>query len=95
MLKVIAQDFIKPEFIHEVLPFYRELVDKTRKEEFCNAYELYVDQQDSGHFTFIEEWPDQAALDIHRQTEHFMTLVPKIRQYQRKEGILLLLDSFL
>ncbi|ASN86334.1 Hypothetical protein SCC1_2914 [Pectobacterium versatile] len=28
MLKVIAQDFIKPEYIEIVMPLYRELVEK-------------------------------------------------------------------
>lgn len=29
MLKVIAEDFIKPEFIETVLPLYRELISAT------------------------------------------------------------------
>lgn len=37
MLKVIAQDFIKPEALEIVLPLYRELVGKTRQEELCIA----------------------------------------------------------
>ncbi|SPY77227.1 Uncharacterised protein [Providencia rustigianii] len=31
MLKVIAEDFIKPEAIDIVLPFYKELVEATKK----------------------------------------------------------------
>lgn len=31
MLKVIAQDFIKPEHIEDVMPLYREFVEKTKK----------------------------------------------------------------
>ena len=54
MLKVIAQDFIRPEHIATVLPLYRELVEKTRQEPLCLSYELFVDQKDPGHFTFIE-----------------------------------------
>ena len=32
MLKVIAEDFIKPEFVDVVLPLYRELIAATKKE---------------------------------------------------------------
>lgn len=92
MLKVIAQDFIKPEHIDRVLPLYRELVEKTRQEPRCFSYELCVDQKDPGHFVFIEEWPDRAALDAHCQTEHFRRLVPQIDQYQSKPGTFLLMD---
>lgn len=94
MLKVIAQDFIKPEFIDRVAPLYAQLVESTRQEERCIAYDLFVDQKDPGHFIFVEEWPDRAALDFHCQTEHFRTLVPQINQYQRQEGTFLLMDTF-
>lgn len=92
MLKVIAEDFIKTEFIDTVLPLYRELVTKTRQEKECIAYDLFIDQKDAGHFVFIEEWPDRAALDAHCRTEHFTRLVPLINQHQRKEGAFILME---
>ncbi len=94
MLKVIAQDFIKAEFVDVVRPLYQELVEKTRKEARCISYDLFVDQKDPGHFVFIEEWPDRAALDAHCQTEHFTRLVPLIDKHQRKEGTYILMEPF-
>lgn len=94
LLKVIAQDFIKPECINQVMPLYRELVDKTRQEARCIAYDLFIDQKDRGHFIFIEQWPDRAALDAHCQTAHFRRRVPLIDQHQRQEGTYLLMDRF-
>lgn len=94
MLKVIAEDFIKPEVIETVLPLYRELVEKTKQEAQCIAYDLFVDQKDPGHFIFIEEWPDRAALDAHCATEHFTRLVPLINAHQRQEGTFILMDAF-
>lgn len=94
MLKVIAEDFIKPEFVDAVMPFYRELVEKTRQEAECIAYDLFIDQKDAGHFIFIEEWPDRAALDAHCRTEHFTRLVPLINRHQRQEGTFILMNSF-
>ncbi len=94
MLKVIAQDFIRPEFIATVRPLYEELVEKTRLEKDCISYNLYIDQKDPGHFVFIEEWPDRQALDVHCQTEHFRRLVPLIDSYQRQAGTFLLMDAF-
>lgn len=94
MLKVIAQDFIKPEFIEIVRPLYAELVEKTKLEPLCIAYDLFVDQKDPGHFVFIEQWPDRAALDIHCASEHFRRLVPLINKYQRQDPTFILMDSF-
>lgn len=94
MLKVIAQDFIAPDKIDEVAPLYRELIEKTRQEPHCISYELCVNEKDPGHFIFIEEWPDRAALDAHCQTEHFQRLVPLINKHQVREGTCLLMDAF-
>ena len=94
MLKVIAQDFIRPECIATVRPLYAELVEKTRLGKYCISYNLYIDQKDPGHFVFIEEWPDRQALDAHCQTEHFRRLVPLIDSYQRQAGTFLLMDAF-
>lgn len=94
MLKVIAEDFIKPEAIETVLPLYRELVEATKKEPLCIAYDLYVDEKDIGHFIFIEEWPDHAALDEHCASEHFKRLVPMIDQHKRKDATYILMGGF-
>lgn len=94
MLKVIAQDFIRHEFIETVRPLYQELIEKTRQEKDCISYNLFIDQKDPGHFVFIEEWPDRQALDAHCQTEHFQRLVPLIDSFQRQEGTFLLMDAF-
>lgn len=94
MLKVIAEDFIKVEAIERVLPLYQELVEATKQEPRCIAYDLYVDQKDPGHFIFIEEWPDRAALDAHCASEHFKRLVPLIDQHKRKEATYILMGEF-
>jgi quinol monooxygenase YgiN len=92
MLKVIAQDYIRVECVDAVMPLYRELVEKTRREERCISYDLFIDQKDPGHFVFIEEWPDRAALDEHCRSEHFVRLVPLIDSHQREKGTYILMD---
>lgn len=86
MLKLIAKDFIDPDKIDLVLPLYAELVEKTRQEPGCVHYELCQDRKDPGHFVFIEEWQDYAALDAHVASEHFQRLVPQIDAYSIAEG---------
>lgn len=53
MLKVIAQDFIKPECIEIVMPLYRELVEKTRTKR-CASPMSFLSIRKIRHFTFIE-----------------------------------------
>nr|WP_210286853.1 putative quinol monooxygenase [Ancylobacter tetraedralis] len=83
---------MRVESIDLVLPLYRELVEKTRQEARCLAYDLFIDQKDPGHFVFVEEWPDRAALDAHCRTEHFTRLVPLINAHQRQPCIITLME---
>ncbi|SEN14544.1 Quinol monooxygenase YgiN [Pseudomonas sp. ok272] len=94
MLNVIAEDFIQPDHLDTVRPWYAELVEKTRQEPLCIAYDLFIDQNDPGHFVFIEQWPDQAALDAHCASEHFRRLVPQINAYQAKPCRVVLMEGF-
>ena len=93
MLKVIAQDFIRPDALEIVRPLYAELVRLSQAEPLCISYDLFVDQKDPGHFTFIETWPNRAALDLHCETEHFRRLVPQIDAFQAKPGTYILMDA--
>lgn len=95
MLKVIAEDFIKPELIETVRPLYAELVRLTRREPLCLAYDLFEDHNQPGHFIFIEEWPDQAALDAHCASEHFRRLVPQLDARQTRPGTYILMKPVL
>lgn len=81
MLLLIAEDFIILESIPLVLPYYEELVYKTRQEPGCISYELTKDLKKEGHFLFLERWTDEDALNLHTQTEHFKRLVPLIDQH--------------
>lgn len=94
MLKVIAQDFMKVESLDTVRPLYRELVELTRQEPDCIAYDLFVDNADPGHFIFVEQWPDQAALDAHCRSAHFTRLVPQINAHQRAPCIITKMEAF-
>lgn len=85
-LKLIAEDFIDPTKIEIVLPLYQELEESTRKEVGCISYEFCHDLKNPGHFIFIEEWQDYAALDAHVASEHFQRLVPQIDAYSIKDG---------
>lgn len=86
MLKLIAEDFIQIDKIDIVLPLYKELLEKTRKETGCISYELNGNIKKLGHFIFIEEWKNRAALDSHVKSEHFQRLVPQIDQHKIKDG---------
>jgi quinol monooxygenase YgiN len=49
----------------------RALLEPTRKEPGCLAYELHKDPENPGKFMLYEKFKDQAALDLHLDTPHF------------------------
>ena len=93
MLKVVAQSYFHPDQLAAVTPLLHELVAETLTEPLCISYELFANQDDPGHFVFIETWPDQAALTAHEESAHFQRLVPQIRALARQPGQLFKLDK--
>jgi len=50
-----------------------QLVDKVRaNEEGAIHYDLY--KQDDTTYVFLERYTDEAALEIHRNTDHYKTI---------------------
>lgn len=94
MIKLIAENFIRKEDIEKVIPLYKELVESTKNESGCIDYRLFVDEKDETHFTLIEEWENQKALDDHCVSEHFTKIVPAIGKYYAKEEIITIMKEF-
>jgi quinol monooxygenase YgiN len=47
------------------------MIQPSLAEDGCLAYRPYVDATDANHVILVEEWQDQAALDLHFDTPHF------------------------
>lgn len=94
MVKVIANNHIKPEALQIVAPLFREMIACTHKEDGCLEYALFIDEKDETHFTFVETWESQAALDAHMQSPHFLRIIPQIGQYKAKDGAVTLYKAF-
>ena len=71
MIKIVAEHFVKEESRDSFMALARDLVNESRKETGNISYHLFVDRADQLHFTFIEEWQNQEAIDEHNQTKHF------------------------
>ena len=61
----------------------KELIEKSRAEEGCISYTLN-ESLDGKYLTFIEEWKDEKSIEMHNNSEHFKSIVPKLSQF--KEG---------
>jgi quinol monooxygenase YgiN len=69
---VIARVVAAPGREEDLRDVLEGLVAPTRAEPGCLRYDLVRDRAEPGVFTFVEEWTDDAALDRHFETPHFI-----------------------
>ena len=92
MIVVAAKIVGKPERRADILRLVATVVQPSRAEAGCIAYNFYEKQPPASEFLFFEEWADQAALDLHFKTPYFLEFArqlpefiqgpPKIRTYE-------------
>ncbi|EKQ56548.1 MULTISPECIES: putative quinol monooxygenase [unclassified Clostridium] len=76
MIKIVAKNTIKIEEKETYIKLAKELIEKSRQEAGCISYSLFEDLNDESVLTFIEEWQDQKAIDLHNNSDHFKLLFP-------------------
>ncbi|TQR34693.1 antibiotic biosynthesis monooxygenase [Campylobacter sp. MIT 99-7217] len=70
MIRVVARVWLKPSKFQDFVAVAKELVEKSRQEQGCIAYDLV--KKDESMLCFIEAWQDQKALTLHTQTKHYI-----------------------
>ena len=80
MLILAAKCSGKPERRIDVLRLAAAVAKPSKAEEGCISYEVYEQSSAGNEFLFFEEWADQAALDFHFQTPHFLEFVKAISE---------------
>ncbi|MVX64685.1 antibiotic biosynthesis monooxygenase [Clostridium chromiireducens] len=86
MIKIVAKSVIKTEEKDNYLQLAKDLIDKSRQESGCISYSLFQDINDESVFTFIEEWQDQKAIELHNNSEHFKRIVPLLAKFRVGSG---------
>jgi quinol monooxygenase YgiN len=86
---VLAVTWIaKPGKAEEAAALFRTLTEQSRKEPGCLMYQVHRHKNDRARFFIYEQYRDEAALEAHRNSPHFLeyarSRLPKIAE--RKEG---------
>ena len=77
-IKIVAVLKIKSEYVGELLPVFKGMVEKSRAEEGNVSYDLNQDIQDADQFVFVETWKSAEAIEIHNASTHFQAFVKAI-----------------
>lgn len=80
---VLAVTWIaKPGKEEEVARLFGKLQEESRKEPGCLLYQAQRHQEEPARFLIYEQYKDNAALETHRATRHFLEIargeLPKI-----------------
>ncbi|NLT58481.1 MAG: antibiotic biosynthesis monooxygenase [Clostridiales bacterium] len=78
MIRVVATFTLKPGHVQEAVEMVRELVELTRREAGCAAYDLAQSTKDEDVLVVLEAWESQAHLDAHSASAHFTAIVPRL-----------------
>jgi len=84
-VSLIAFQYAKPEKRDELKLQLTALLEATRKEAGCIAYELNNLADDSSVFVFYESWENQKALDDHFNGAGFQQFWNRRMEYLTKD----------
>lgn len=86
MIKIVAKSVLKDGKKETYLQLTKELIEKSRQEAGCISYSLFQDINDDFVVTFIEEWKDEEAINLHNNSEHFKRIVPLLADLRIGNG---------
>ena len=69
-LTIVANIHAKADRIELIRSELMKLIDITRAEDGCLAYDLLDVEGEEGSFVFVEAWRDPAALEAHGASAH-------------------------
>jgi len=70
-INITARMKIKPKFVEEARKELTGLVNETRKENGCIAYDLFQASKDETSFMISEVWQSKEDLGRHSESAHF------------------------
>lgn len=80
MITIVAKTIVKQGSVEEFKALAEKLINESRKEEGCKEYNLCQDIHDTRILTFIEQWIDEEAINLHNNSKHFTTIFPELEK---------------
>lgn len=80
MIVIVSRNTVKEGKVEEFKKLTVDLIEKSQKEEGCIEYNLYQDIKNPRTLTFIEKWESEKSFEEHKNSEHFISIVPKIKE---------------
>jgi quinol monooxygenase YgiN len=85
MITIVAKFTVQEGKEEKFVELANGLVKPSCAEKGCIEYKLHKDVQNPLTYCMIEKWEDQAAIDLHNNTPHFTSAIPKIVEIAQVE----------
>uniref|UniRef100_UPI00321664AA putative quinol monooxygenase n=1 Tax=uncultured Draconibacterium sp. TaxID=1573823 RepID=UPI00321664AA len=85
MISIVAKFTVNKGEESKFMELIEALGEASRAEAGCVEYILHKDLEKPLVYCLIEKWKDQEAVDIHNNTPHFTSTVPKIVEIAQAE----------
>lgn len=88
MIHILAHFEVKKEEISRFLELCSELIQESRKESGCIAYNLHQSNENENNFVFVEEWKTENDIQSHNSSQHFVKIVPLLVSLCEKDPVI-------
>ena len=86
-ISVIANFKAKSDQKETLEALLKSVIEPTLHEEGCLKYELYISENDSSRYFFLEEWRSREDLDIHIASDYIQSLFGNIQSLIKSSDI--------
>lgn len=78
MITIIARFDVKADCVDKFIRCACECARNSRRESGNLSYKVFSSRDEKNKFTFIEEWVNDKAIDLHGKTTHFTEFISNI-----------------
>mgnify|MGYP002379455443 CR=1 FL=1 len=72
---------VHAERLDDAIALGRTMLEPSRSEPGCLAYDFYQHHADPNTICFVETWTSREALNAHFETPHFRDFVPQVEAF--------------
>lgn len=74
-ITIMASYKVKPGNMETVLPLLQQMAEQSRLEPGNNSYDAFISTNEDNRIILVESYKDAAAIDAHRASAHFNTIL--------------------
>lgn len=80
MIRINVTIEVKSEVRAHVVELLHEMSELSRQETGCIGYEIFENSRLDNVLMIVETWENEALLAIHKESDHFVRIIPQVRE---------------